>query len=138
MTSRSSWPNADEGSFLRRLFLAKSETGGKVGNGVQNREWGAKSEMGCPTSRRICEKWESNTVLRRPQSFPLLPFPTMLRIRPGLRKIRIGIFDHRILVAMPKLLLQPHISLWLVMLRFTRTFLRILINFIIWHDRTPL
>jgi hypothetical protein len=51
----------------------------------------------------------------------------MLRIRPRLRKIRIRILDQWILIAMPKLLLQANISLRLVMFRFIRAFLHVLI-----------
>jgi hypothetical protein len=58
----------------------------------------------------------------------------MLRIQPRLREIRIGSFDQRVLIAMPKLFLKADISLWLIVFRFARPFLRVLVDSDFRHD----
>jgi len=62
----------------------------------------------------------------------------MLWIQPWLGKIRIRIFDQRILIAMPKLFLQPDISICLVMFHFAGAFFRVLILLNSGHDSTSL
>ena len=64
----------------------------------------------------------------------LLPLPAVLRIQSGLGKVGIRIFEQRVLIAVPKLSLQPDISVRAVVFRFTGAFFCILIDFIFSHD----
>lgn len=63
-------------------------------------------------------------------------FSTMLGIFPGFRKISIGIFQHRILIAMPELLLKPDISREIMVLRFGCALRGVLIGIHFQHEST--
>jgi hypothetical protein len=65
-----------------------------------------------------------------------LGFAAVFRILPGLGKIRVCIFQHRILVAMPKLFLQSDVPRFLVILSFGSALGGVLIVRVIWHDET--
>jgi hypothetical protein len=58
----------------------------------------------------------------------------MLRIQPRLGKIRVCVFQQRILISMSKLFLQSDIPLRLVMLDFARALLPVLIGCEMQHD----
>jgi hypothetical protein len=57
---------------------------------------------------------------------------------PRLGEIGIRIFQHRFLVAMPKLILQSGVPRRLVIVGFYDTFRRILVGSAVWHDSTSL
>ena len=59
----------------------------------------------------------------------------MFGVLPGLGKIRVCVFQHRILIAMTKLFLQSDIPRHLVVLSFGGALRSVLIDFM-WHDET--
>ena len=86
-------------------------------------------------SRRFCETWEAAPRARGSglRALPLR-FPGVLRIFSGLRKIRVRILQHRVLIAVPELLLHPNIPGNIVVFGLNRTLRRILVEMILWHD----
>jgi len=62
----------------------------------------------------------------------------MFWILSGLRKIRICILQHRVLIAMPELLLQADVAFAFMVLSFCGALRSILIVRAIWHDETSL
>jgi hypothetical protein len=66
----------------------------------------------------------------------------MLWILPRFGKIGVGILQHRVLIAVPKLLLQAEIAITGMLLSLGSTLRRILIArvvwHVVWHDQTTL
>ncbi len=58
----------------------------------------------------------------------------MLGILAGLRKIRIGIFQHRILIAVSELSLQSNVTRNVMIFSFGRAFCGVLILLALRHD----
>lgn len=60
----------------------------------------------------------------------------MLRVVAGLREIRVCVFQHRILIAMPKLFLQSDVPRNFMILGLHRALRQILVNFPLLHQCT--
>ena len=58
----------------------------------------------------------------------------MFGILSGLRKVRIRVFQHRVLIAVSKLLLQSNIAWDLVIFSFGGAFRGVLIRYVMRHD----